>query len=63
MLQISYLILTTPLLYDFYNYNVGEQEFNRLLHEFLQVLLNPLMLYHPSDHSEPSIAIWNIHHF
>ncbi|KAG8370370.1 hypothetical protein BUALT_Bualt14G0110000 [Buddleja alternifolia] len=35
-LLIFYLILTTPLLYGFYNYNSGEQEFWRLLHEFLQ---------------------------
>ncbi|KAL6548315.1 hypothetical protein OROGR_008736 [Orobanche gracilis] len=31
-----YLTLTTPLLYDFYNYKLGEPRFLRLLHEFLQ---------------------------
>ncbi|KAL7124065.1 hypothetical protein ABFS83_14G023600 [Erythranthe nasuta] len=35
-LLISYLVLTTPMLYDFYNYNFGEEEFFRLLQEFLQ---------------------------
>ncbi|CAI9778607.1 unnamed protein product [Fraxinus pennsylvanica] len=35
-LLIYYLIFATPLLYDFYNYNVGEPEFVRLLSEFIQ---------------------------
>ncbi|KAL2507941.1 HR-like lesion-inducing protein-related [Forsythia ovata] len=35
-LLMYYLIFTTPLLYDFYNFNVGEPEFVRLLSEFLQ---------------------------
>ncbi|KAK4427746.1 hypothetical protein Salat_1543600 [Sesamum alatum] len=35
-LLIYYLILTTPLLYDFYNYKVGQPKFFGLLQEFLQ---------------------------
>ncbi|EYU32978.1 hypothetical protein ABFS83_07G042200 [Erythranthe nasuta] len=35
-LLIYYLTFTTPLLYNFYNYNFGEPEFFRLLQEFLQ---------------------------
>ncbi|XP_073030051.1 uncharacterized protein [Primulina eburnea] len=35
-LLILYLVLTAPMFYDFYNYDVGEPEFIRLLHEFLQ---------------------------
>ncbi|XP_073135315.1 uncharacterized protein [Henckelia pumila] len=35
-LLIFYLILTTPILYDFYNYDVGEPKFFVLLREFLQ---------------------------
>ncbi|KAH6757079.1 HR-like lesion-inducing protein-like protein [Perilla frutescens var. hirtella] len=35
-LLIYYLILTTPLLHDFYNYKAGKPEFFRILHEFLQ---------------------------
>ncbi|KAL8515729.1 hypothetical protein ACS0TY_014420 [Phlomoides rotata] len=35
-LLIYYLILTTPLLYDFYNYTAGKPQFFRLLNEFLQ---------------------------
>ncbi|KZV48199.1 hypothetical protein F511_10785 [Dorcoceras hygrometricum] len=38
-LLILYLVLTSPVLYDFYNSDVGEPEFIRLLHEFLQVIL------------------------
>ncbi|KAM7485211.1 hypothetical protein LguiA_001220 [Lonicera macranthoides] len=30
------LLLTTPLLYDFYNYEYGEPQFIQLLQEFLQ---------------------------
>ncbi|KAK6145973.1 hypothetical protein DH2020_019842 [Rehmannia glutinosa] len=46
-LLIFYLILTTPLLYNFYNYNVGEPQFFRLLHEFLQcaALLGALLYF------------------
>ncbi|KAG8373157.1 hypothetical protein BUALT_Bualt12G0141900 [Buddleja alternifolia] len=35
-LLIYYLILTTPLLHDFYNHDLGEPAFFRLLNEFLQ---------------------------
>ncbi|KAL3626401.1 hypothetical protein CASFOL_029950 [Castilleja foliolosa] len=35
-LLIYYLILTTPLLYDFYNYRISEPQFFGLLHDFLQ---------------------------
>ncbi|CAA0814200.1 HR-like lesion-inducing protein-related [Striga hermonthica] len=46
-LLILYLILTTPLLYDFYNFKVGEPKFFRLLHEFLQcvALLGGLLFF------------------
>ncbi|XP_047336288.1 uncharacterized protein LOC124939877 [Impatiens glandulifera] len=37
-LLLNYLILTTPLLYDFYNYSSDDREFHRLLEEFLQCL-------------------------
>lgn len=40
-MQIFYLILTTPILYDYYNYGIGEPKFFILLHEFLQVMLKP----------------------
>ncbi|XP_057476081.1 uncharacterized protein LOC130764058 [Actinidia eriantha] len=35
-LLLYHLAYTTPLLYDFYNYNYGEPEFMALLQEFLQ---------------------------
>ncbi|XP_073056734.1 uncharacterized protein [Primulina eburnea] len=35
-LLIFYLIFTTPILYDFYNYDIGEPKFFVLLYEFLQ---------------------------
>ncbi|XP_075504781.1 uncharacterized protein LOC142542174 [Primulina tabacum] len=35
-LLMFYLILTTPILYDYYNYGIGEPKFFTLLHEFLQ---------------------------
>ncbi|XP_051128921.1 uncharacterized protein LOC127249899 [Andrographis paniculata] len=35
-LLMHYLIPTTPLLYDFYNYKAGDPTFFRLLQEFLQ---------------------------
>ncbi|KAI8561029.1 hypothetical protein RHMOL_Rhmol04G0304000 [Rhododendron molle] len=37
-LLLYYLAFTTPLLYDFYNYNYGEPEFFALLQEFLQCI-------------------------
>ncbi|KAL3828712.1 hypothetical protein ACJIZ3_017514 [Penstemon smallii] len=44
---IYYMILTTPLKYDFYNYNLGDKEFFRLLQEFLQgaALVGALLFY------------------
>ncbi|GFQ04930.1 hypothetical protein PHJA_002637100, partial [Phtheirospermum japonicum] len=44
---ILYLLFTTPLLYDFYHYDVGEPKFFRLLHEFLQcaALLGGLLFF------------------
>lgn len=39
-LQLVYLVFTTPLLYDFYNYSPKDSEFDPLLNEFLQVCLN-----------------------
>ncbi|GER41589.1 HR-like lesion-inducing protein-related [Striga asiatica] len=46
-LLILYLILTTPLLYDFYNFKVSEPKFFGLLHEFLQcvALLGGLLFF------------------
>ncbi|XP_042062453.1 uncharacterized protein LOC121806470 [Salvia splendens] len=35
-LLMYYLILTAPLMYDFYNYEAGKPEFFRVLCEFLQ---------------------------
>ncbi|CAK9134603.1 unnamed protein product [Ilex paraguariensis] len=37
-LLLYYLVYTTPLLYDFYNYHYGEPEFFVLLQEFLQCI-------------------------
>ncbi|KAL3634511.1 hypothetical protein CASFOL_021565 [Castilleja foliolosa] len=47
LLLILYLLFTTPLLYDFYHYDVGEPKFFRLLHEFLQcaALLGGLLFF------------------
>ncbi|KAL0388442.1 UNVERIFIED_CONTAM: Actin-related protein 9 [Sesamum radiatum] len=42
-LLIYYLILTTPLLYDFYNYKVGQPKFFGLLQEFLQDYLKTVV--------------------
>ncbi|GFP85801.1 hypothetical protein PHJA_000723800, partial [Phtheirospermum japonicum] len=44
---ILYLLFTTPLLYDFYHYDVGEPKFCKLLHEFLQcaALLGGLLFF------------------
>ncbi|KAI3459471.1 hypothetical protein Pfo_016134 [Paulownia fortunei] len=52
-LLVFYLISTTPLLYDFYNYNVGESDFFRLLHEFLQcaALVGALLFFHGMKNS------------
>ncbi|EPS72399.1 hypothetical protein M569_02360 [Genlisea aurea] len=45
-LLIYYLTLSTPLLYDFYNYQVSDSRFHALLHEFLQnVALVGALLY------------------
>ncbi|XP_022844138.1 uncharacterized protein LOC111367472 isoform X2 [Olea europaea var. sylvestris] len=46
-IDIYYLIFATPLLYDFYNYNVGEPKFFRLLSEFIQsiALLGALLFF------------------
>ncbi|KAJ4722644.1 HR-like lesion-inducing protein-related [Melia azedarach] len=35
-LLLVYLVFTTPLLYDFYNYSPKDSEFDPLLNEFLQ---------------------------
>ncbi|KAH7844880.1 hypothetical protein Vadar_032614 [Vaccinium darrowii] len=37
-LLLYHLAYTTPLLYDFYNYNYGDPEFFALLQEFLQCI-------------------------
>ncbi|XP_070042534.1 uncharacterized protein LOC142178204 [Nicotiana tabacum] len=35
-LLILYLLIATPIFYDFYHYTVGEPEFFLLLHDFMQ---------------------------
>ncbi|KVH87865.1 uncharacterized protein LOC112502910 [Cynara cardunculus var. scolymus] len=37
-LLMHYLLFTTPIVYDFYNYEIDEPEFHMLLAEFLQNL-------------------------
>ncbi|KAI9194801.1 hypothetical protein LWI28_009295 [Acer negundo] len=45
-IEVLYLVLTTPLLHDFYNYGPKDTEFVPLLHEFLQcVALFGALLY------------------
>ncbi|KAK4482806.1 hypothetical protein RD792_009976 [Penstemon davidsonii] len=58
---IYYMILTTPLKYDFYNYNLGDKEFFRLLQEFLQgaALVGALFFYLGMKNSILSFILFN----
>lgn len=44
-MQLVYVALSSPLLYDFYNYSPKHPEFTPLLNEFLQVCLNLHLLF------------------
>lgn len=46
-LLILYLLMITPIFYDFYHYKVGEPEFFVLLHDFMQniAFFGALMFY------------------
>lgn len=44
-MQLVYVALSSPLLYDFYNYSPKHPEFSLLLNEFLQVCLNLHLLF------------------
>ena len=40
LLQLTYLALSSPILYNFYDYDRDESKYLILLNEFLQVCLN-----------------------
>lgn len=41
ILQLLYLAFITPVVYDFYNYDIEKPEFVQLFNRFAQVWLNP----------------------
>lgn len=57
--QILHQAITTPILYDFYNYDVEKKEFNQLFVKFTQVSLNcKIDLCGFKDSSKTSIDFW-----